>query len=41
MLSVSGPIQARIPNVLEEGAEKLARAIFGPILKTEGGARAP
>ena len=38
----SGPIQARI--VLEEGAEKLARAKFlttTPILETEGGARAP
>ena len=44
VLLVSGPMQARIQNVLEEGAEKLARAKFlatTPILETEGGARAP
>ena len=39
VLSVSGPIQARIPNVLEKGAEKLARAIFWqprPFLRRRG-----
>ena len=44
VLLVSGPMQARIQNVLKEGAEKLARAKFlatTPILETEGGARAP
>ena len=39
VLLISGPIQVRIQNVLEEGAEKLARAIFDntPILETEDG----
>ena len=44
VLSVSGPIQARIQNVLEEGAEKLARTQFlatTPILETEGGVPEP